>query len=798
MARYIAFDVETPNQQNDRMSAIGITVVEDGEVTEHFFSLVNPEASFDYFNTQLTGISADMVRNAPTFPELWEKIRPYFDSGILAAHNAVFDLGVLKKCLGDYGIFWKTTVSYLCTVQIGRSLLPGRGHKLNEMCDYYQIPLNHHQADSDSEACARILLHYLEQEGDLRRFVRFYRLSSAKAAASPEKGKDSGPAGEPRPMEKAQGLLRDLYGYQDFRQGQETAIGSLLGGRDVLGIMPTGSGKSLCYQIPAMMLDGITLVISPLISLMKDQVAALRSRGIPAACLNSALEDEEYSAAARGAARGEFRLLYVAPERLRAPGFLRLCSQIKVAFVAVDEAHCISQWGQDFRPSYLQIPDFIAQLPDRPLLGAFTATATPRVRRDILENLQLRDPVCVSTGFDRPNLSFSVYQPENRDQALLGLLRDRFRQSGIVYCATRKAVESVCNLLISEGFPAVRYHAGLDPEERARNQEDFLFDRKRVMVATNAFGMGIDKSNVSYVIHYNMPKSLEAYYQEAGRAGRDGCDADCILLYAGQDVVTARWLIEHGDPNPNLTPAQQEEVREKDEERLKRMAFYAKSRRCLRRELLRYFGEDAPENCGNCSNCVPDCEHADITTEAQMILSCVARTGQRLSWEDISELMRGVVPDPAPAGVDPAALTTFGLMRETGAEQLSGIIRALFDQGIMDRLEGDPRVPVLNLSSRQVLFEHRRVTMRRIAPARIEKAAPQAEDLFQALQQLRYEISAKEYIAASVLFPDVTLRDICRVLPRDIPALSRIDGMGIYKANRYGKRILELVGKYSK
>ena len=328
-------------------------------------------------------------------------------------------------------------------------------------------------------------------------------------------------------------------------RGQQELVESQLSGRDVLGVMPTGSGKSLCYQIPAMLLPGTTLVISPLISLMKDQVTALKLRGVSAAFLNSSMDDEDYRETAFQAASGMYKILYVAPERLQAPGFLEMCRHMEIPLVAVDEAHCISQWGQDFRPSYLKIPDFTASLPKRPILGAFTATATPNVRKDILDNLKLREPVIAATGFDRPNLSFSVYQPKDRDKALSELLRDRYRQSGIIYCATRKNVESVCAQLDGEGFSVTRYHAGLDAEERRKNQEDFLFDRKRIMVATNAFGMGIDKSNVSYVIHYNMPKSLEAYYQEAGRAGRDGCDADCILLYASQDVITARWLIEH-------------------------------------------------------------------------------------------------------------------------------------------------------------------------------------------------------------------------------------------------------------
>jgi len=591
---------------------------------------------------------------------------------------------------------------------------------------------------------------------------------------------------------KAQELLTKVYGHHSFRPGQQELVEGLLNSRDVLGVMPTGSGKSLCYQIPAMLFPGTTLVISPLISLMKDQVTALKLRGIAAAFLNSSMDEEDYRETAYQAACGAYKILYVAPERLQAPGFLDMCQHMDIPLVAVDEAHCISQWGQDFRPSYLKIPEFVTSLPRRPVLGAFTATATPNVRRDILENLRLKEPVIVTTGFDRPNLSFSVYTPKDRDKALSELLRDRYHQSGIIYCATRKNVESVCSQLDGEGFSVTRYHAGLVPEERRRNQEDFLFDRKRIMVATNAFGMGIDKSNVSYVIHYNMPKSLEAYYQEAGRAGRDGCDADCILLYAPQDVITARWLIEHSEPNPDLTPEEQVQVREKDEERLKWMTFYAKSRKCLRHDLLRYFGETAPDTCGNCSNCVPDCEHVDITTKAQMILSCIARTGQRFPEEIIVQLMLGIMPFPPPEGVNPGELTTFGLMDDSDESFVQEIIHTLTDQGYLEKNE-EKRLK-LNNQSREVLYSKRRVVMRRGIKNRKDITG---EELFEALQKLRYEISAREYVAASALFSDSTLRDLCRILPKTRKQLASVDGMGLFKANKYGDQILQVISLYS-
>ena len=583
-------------------------------------------------------------------------------------------------------------------------------------------------------------------------------------------------------------ILEQVYGHHHFRPGQQELVEGLLDGRDVLGVMPTGSGKSLCYQIPALLFSGTALVISPLISLMKDQVTSLNLRGIPAACLNSSMEEPDYRDTAFKAASGAYKILYVAPERLQAPGFQEMCRHMEIPLVAVDEAHCISQWGQDFRPSYLKIPEFVACLPRRPILGAFTATATQNVRKDILENLKLQAPVIVTTGFDRPNLSFSVYTPKDRDQALSELLRDRYRQSGIVYCATRKNVDAVCSRLEQEGFSATRYHAGLDAEERRQNQEDFLFDRKRIMVATNAFGMGIDKSNVSYVIHYNMPKSLEAYYQEAGRAGRDGCDADCILLYAPQDVITARWLIEHSEPNPDLTPEEQAQVREKDEERLKWMTFYAKSRKCLRHDLLRYFGEKAPDSCGNCSNCVPDCEHVDITTEAQMILSCIARTDQKYTGEIIVQLMQGVLPYFPPLEINPAELTTFGLMNDFEEERILEIIQALLDQGYLEK--DDAGCLKLNNLSGQVLRGQQRAVMRRGLKNQMDISG---NDLFQALQKLRYEISAREYVAASTLFSDGTLRDLCRILPQTKEQLAAVDGIGLYKANRYGDQILPVI-----
>ncbi len=398
--------------------------------------------------------------------------------------------------------------------------------------------------------------------------------------------------------------LKTYFGYDAFRGGQEPIIDALLSRRDALAIMPTGAGKSLCYQIPALLLPGITLVVSPLVSLMRDQVTALVQMGVPSAFLNSSLTFKQYLLALDRAKAGRYKIIYVAPERLETPGFLSFARQVDISLVAVDEAHCISQWGQDFRPSYVNIPAFLETLSRRPPLGAFTATATPEVRRDIERLLDLQDPCRVTTGFDRKNLYFEVQEPLDKRTALVHLIWEQPEQCGIVYCSTRRNVEEVCGLLQEAGISATRYHAGLEPEERMKNQEDFLYDRSKVMVATNAFGMGIDKSNVRYVIHYNMPKDMESYYQEAGRAGRDGLPGRCILLYSGRDIATARFLIEHGESRDELDFETAEQLRARDLQRLWKMKDYCKTPHCLRQYILRYFGEAAPDHCGNCSSCL--------------------------------------------------------------------------------------------------------------------------------------------------------------------------------------------------
>jgi ATP-dependent DNA helicase RecQ len=402
---------------------------------------------------------------------------------------------------------------------------------------------------------------------------------------------------------QAQETLRKYFGHEAFRPGQEVMVNALTHHRDALGVMPTGAGKSMCYQVPALMMPGVAIVISPLISLMADQVAALKSAGVPAAYLNSSLTPRQMDLAMQRARQGAYKIIYVAPERLETPSFQAMAQSMPISLLAVDEAHCVSQWGQDFRPVYLRIADFVDSLPTRPVMGAFTATATERVRQDIIRLLRLQNPETVTTGFDRPNLYFEVIRPKNRDAALMDILRRKRGESGIVYCATRKAVEQVCDNLIRAGIDATRYHAGLSDEERKENQEKFQYDTCPVMVATNAFGMGIDKSNVRFVIHYQMPRSMEAYYQEAGRAGRDGEAAECILLYNGSDIFTAKWMIEHTEPNENMTAAEQSAVRYQDMNRLNRMVDYCTKPGCLRAFILRYFGENAAQDCGHCSAC---------------------------------------------------------------------------------------------------------------------------------------------------------------------------------------------------
>lgn len=598
-------------------------------------------------------------------------------------------------------------------------------------------------------------------------------------------------------------VLKEYFGHDSFREGQDRITDSLLGGRDVLGIMPTGAGKSICYQVPALMFDGITIVVSPLISLMKDQVSALVQSGVAAAYINSSLTHAQYLKVLQNTKNGKYKIIYVAPERLCAPAFLGICRNLNISMVAVDEAHCVSQWGQDFRPSYLKIPDFIDALNSRPVVGAFTATATGAVRDDIKTLLRLVSPLVVTTGFDRPNLFFSVMQPKNKSIELMKLIKERKNESGIVYCSTRKAVEEVCELLQKNGFAATRYHAGLDENERRRNQDDFVYDHATIMVATNAFGMGIDKSNVSFVIHYNMPKNMESYYQEAGRAGRDGRSADCILLYSAKDVRTNQFLINNSEPNPDLTEDEQEEVRRRDRERLKQMTFYCTTHKCLRKFILEYFGDKGPERCEKCSNCLSNHENTDITVDAQKIMSCVARTGQRYGKKVICDVLRGSKNERLiSAGL--SRQSTYGIMADCPEKRLRDIIDHLCENGYMTA-QGD-EYPMLKLAPKSCGVLTGQETLRMMLEIPQKKKAVAAKDaplppadekLLAALKDLRKSLAMRQSIPAYVVFTDATLVDMCRLKPKRQEEFMEVSGVGQAKSQRYGEVFLAVIAEFS-
>ena len=598
-------------------------------------------------------------------------------------------------------------------------------------------------------------------------------------------------------------ILRSRFGYETFRPGQQEAIDAILGGRDILAVMPTGAGKSLCYQIPAMLLPGMTVVISPLISLMKDQVNALRESGCRAAFLNSSLTNSEYLRTVSEIRGGQVKLLYVAPERLQRSNLPMPDEHESPPLVVIDEAHCVSQWGHDFRTSYLEVAAFIDGIRPRPITAAFTATATPKVKEDIERLLCLRDPVSVSTGFDRPNLYFEVQKPGNRKAALLELVEKHRDLSGIVYCATRKAVDEVHELLSRSGFAAARYHAGLEDGERRRNQDDFLYDRKTVMVATNAFGMGIDKSNVSYVIHYNMPKNIEGYYQEAGRAGRDGSNANCILLYSGQDVRINDYLISGSDENGDYNP----ELLAHNRELLKQMTFYATGNDCLRRRLLSYFGEESlPTYCGNCSNCLTEYEETDVTLEARKIISCVYRLKQRdrtFGKTMIGDILRGSKGEKIKRfGLD--TLTVWGIMSDAKAHRIRTIIDFLIEDGCLASEGSEYPVVVLGHGYEEVLMEERRLYMKLpkeqpeakaakgkpgVPETMIEDTDTLADDknLYEILRELRKALAARESVPAYIVFSDATLRDMCRKKPVTLARFAEVKGVGSAKLEKYGE-----------
>ena len=601
-----------------------------------------------------------------------------------------------------------------------------------------------------------------------------------------------------------QSALREYFGYTAFREGQDQLIDAILAGRDVFGIMPTGGGKSLCYQIPALLLSGITLVISPLISLMQDQVRALKEAGISAAYINSTLTSSQMRTAFSRIRDGQYKIIYIAPERLMTDGFLALANDMEISLIAVDEAHCISSWGQDFRPSYLKIVDFIKNLRKRPVVAAFTATATDVVRGDVERILELQNPLRVITGFDRPNLRYEVLSPSRKNDELMRILRAHPDESGIIYCATRKKVETVCDLLCAYDFPATRYHAGLSEEERRRNQEDFVYDRKPVMVATNAFGMGIDKSNVRYVLHYNMPQSLEAYYQEAGRVGRDGEASDCVLLYSSGDVRTARFLIENGEQNEALMPMEQEQIRKMELKRLSIMIGYCKTEKCLRGYILDYFGQEHPPLCGNCSNCTGQFEIRDFTREAQMILSCVKRIKSKLGYYVGAALVIRVLrgsKDRRIAQLHLDEITTYGMMRNTARSDIHAYIDALMAQGYLV-VEAQHQSLRDTEKAREILFGGQKVEIRVRSTEQprekksSRKESAQSSDLFEQLRILRVQIAKQRGIAAYMVFSDATLHDMARKKPKTDSEMLDVKGVGEFKLKRYGELFLQKIAEF--
>lgn len=604
-------------------------------------------------------------------------------------------------------------------------------------------------------------------------------------------------------------ILKKYFGYEAFREGQEGLIDSILSGKDVLGIMPTGAGKSICYQVPALMMKGITLVISPLISLMKDQVSSLNQAGISAAYLNSSLTANQYFKALQYAKEGRYPIIYVAPERLLTESFLDFAVNAEIAMVAVDEAHCVSQWGQDFRPSYLKITEFIHSLPKRPVVSAFTATATREVREDIIDILMLEEPYVLTTGFDRSNLFFSVQTPKNKYEMVKEYVMEHREESGIIYCLTRKLVEEVCEKLTRDGFQVTRYHAGLSDAERRNNQDDFIYDRRRIMVATNAFGMGIDKSDVRYVIHYNMPKNIESYYQEAGRAGRDGEPARCILLYSGQDVVTNQFFIDNNQENQELDPLTRKLVMERDRDRLKKMTFYCFTHDCLREYILGYFGEYGSNYCGNCSNCLTEFKETDVTPEARTIIACVKACRQRYGVTVILDTLRGAKTaktqkyhmDENPC---------YGKCADIPIYRLRQIFNYLLIEGYLTLTNDEYTLVRLTEKSEKLLDEKTVMTMKMAKEQKLQpkKTTDQSsgksrgssvgnmlpeEDnpLFQKLRTLRMEIAREEKVPPYIVFSDKTLVHMCILKPKNKQEMLEVSGVGEHKFQKYGERFLK-------
>ncbi|MFF2480597.1 DNA helicase RecQ [Paenibacillus sp. NPDC058071] len=591
-------------------------------------------------------------------------------------------------------------------------------------------------------------------------------------------------------LQKARELLKSVYGYDTFRPGQENIIAGIMDGRDTLAILPTGGGKSVCYQIPSLLLPGTSLVISPLISLMKDQVDTLNRLGVPAAFLNSSLGAAEYRDVLRNALNGEYKLLYVAPERLDAPMFATLSEQMNIPLIAIDEAHCVSQWGHDFRPSYRQLAGWIGRLANRPLVAAFTATATEEVADDIAAMLDLRNPSRFVTGFARPNLSLSVVSGTDKKQFLQRFLAEREEQSGIIYTATRKEAEQVEELLQRKGIAAGKYHGGMNDAERASAQERFRFDELRVMVATNAFGMGIDKPNVRFVVHWQMPGDVESYYQEAGRAGRDGEESECVLLFEPQDVQVQRFLIDQGMGGDERKSIQLG--------KLYTMMNYSRTQRCLQQFIVDYFGEKDVEPCGKCSSCLDKSELVDRTPEAQKALSCVGRMKGRFGVTMVAKVLKGSRDKRViEFGLD--RLSTYGLFGNWPEKEIADWLYWLVAEGYLRMSEG--QYPTVSLTAealpvlegKTTVMQRLRTTVKRQASSGGAANAP----LFEALKAWRKEAAARENVPPFMLFFDATLKELADLAPRSEEQLLQTKGIGAAKAAKYGSELFRIITEHA-